>query len=478
METVPVPLEVLQSIFVLCLDRLPLHPTRAPLLLMQICGEWRRVALATPKLWTALNIPVTDSDLIISALRSWLDSSQNRPLDFVVDFENSQRSITSSTQNSYVNVLCAHARRWREARFVLRYEQSTSSFAGHLTPEALPMLQGLSIQIGCPELGIEPDNSEQQSDSSLIPILNSCPFLRSLTLGERSELRLLSQLSSCSLQILRIDSRSGTGTFPFDASTLDRCLSQCPNLIALSINLPDADRIPTISDDEPHSPRFMPRVRTLGITTLTSEALAFVLNRIHVPHLERLYLNVVDSLDGSALTNGFHNLLNNCASSLKELTLLTNVFFEPHIIPSIVGLTNLTSLSLLDIALPFMLVDLFKALTLQFSPSGRLLSPQIISLHHISFELELQDPSSVRHYQEVEVFTAVVGMVLSRWKLPENATSVDGRPVQRLRSFKVGPQFVSHYKHSKSSMWKSVAQGWKDIEGLVQFDLIETHEDV
>ncbi|KAJ6566244.1 hypothetical protein B0H19DRAFT_870849, partial [Mycena capillaripes] len=48
------PYELISEIFIICL---PLHrrvrPSRkcAPLLLAQICGHWRSIAIATPELW-------------------------------------------------------------------------------------------------------------------------------------------------------------------------------------------------------------------------------------------------------------------------------------------------------------------------------------------------------------------------------------------------------------------------------------------
>ncbi|KAJ7029790.1 hypothetical protein C8F04DRAFT_887620, partial [Mycena alexandri] len=53
------PTEITSSIFLQCLpiqERVEPPPSRAPLLLTQVCHHWRQVALVTCRLWSSLYI--------------------------------------------------------------------------------------------------------------------------------------------------------------------------------------------------------------------------------------------------------------------------------------------------------------------------------------------------------------------------------------------------------------------------------------
>jgi hypothetical protein len=79
------PVELLGEIFIRCLPDiyffLP-RPTIAPMLLCQICGYWRRVALATPKLWVRLSVPghAYHHSSHLSLLELWMDRSLDHSL--------------------------------------------------------------------------------------------------------------------------------------------------------------------------------------------------------------------------------------------------------------------------------------------------------------------------------------------------------------------------------------------------------------
>ncbi|KAF7335280.1 F-box domain-containing protein [Mycena sanguinolenta] len=55
------PTEIISEIFVSCLPSYwqrcsTLDPTRAPMLLLRVCGQWRSIALSTPRLWAKINL--------------------------------------------------------------------------------------------------------------------------------------------------------------------------------------------------------------------------------------------------------------------------------------------------------------------------------------------------------------------------------------------------------------------------------------
>jgi hypothetical protein len=80
-----IPIEIWQTIFEECLPRTQfIEPdvNRAPLLLAQIFGFWRRISLSTPALWRSLSVDVTKRSWSSSEslARTWLSRSGACPL--------------------------------------------------------------------------------------------------------------------------------------------------------------------------------------------------------------------------------------------------------------------------------------------------------------------------------------------------------------------------------------------------------------
>ncbi|KAG1777016.1 hypothetical protein EV702DRAFT_1028551 [Suillus placidus] len=80
------PTEILQQIFKSCLpnDRYVVpHILSAPLLLCQICRRWRDIALATPELWSSIDVHdwgVWTADVYTAMVARWLAAARNRQL--------------------------------------------------------------------------------------------------------------------------------------------------------------------------------------------------------------------------------------------------------------------------------------------------------------------------------------------------------------------------------------------------------------
>ncbi|KAJ7236192.1 hypothetical protein C8J57DRAFT_1194449, partial [Mycena rebaudengoi] len=77
------PVEITSSIFLLCLPshgRVVPSPSRAPLLLAQICSQWREVALSTRELWSSL-YPYSQRDQALRALtQTWFSRAKAAPI--------------------------------------------------------------------------------------------------------------------------------------------------------------------------------------------------------------------------------------------------------------------------------------------------------------------------------------------------------------------------------------------------------------
>ncbi|KAF7352418.1 F-box domain-containing protein [Mycena venus] len=79
------PPEIISDIFVHCLpDKRQLdivNPTEAPLLLTQICGLWRKIAISTPELWTSFDLDVGwPEPNLLDVGKTWLERARERPI--------------------------------------------------------------------------------------------------------------------------------------------------------------------------------------------------------------------------------------------------------------------------------------------------------------------------------------------------------------------------------------------------------------
>ncbi|KAJ7138312.1 hypothetical protein C8R44DRAFT_342456 [Mycena epipterygia] len=80
------PEDVIRAIFTACMSsahNAVMSPTQSPLLLCQICSNWRHIALSAPELWASLHIVVPISSRIndlASVVTAWLSRSGVLPL--------------------------------------------------------------------------------------------------------------------------------------------------------------------------------------------------------------------------------------------------------------------------------------------------------------------------------------------------------------------------------------------------------------
>ncbi|KAJ7756282.1 hypothetical protein B0H16DRAFT_1539243 [Mycena metata] len=113
------PPEILAQVFVHFLPAYPEFPPLSgrlsPLLLCQICQEWRAIALSTPSLWSAIRITTpTDVDvpeshevLKLEILKTWLTRSRNCPLS--LSLSGSSQSLLLS---DFLDAIASHCGRW------------------------------------------------------------------------------------------------------------------------------------------------------------------------------------------------------------------------------------------------------------------------------------------------------------------------------------------------------------------------------
>jgi len=92
-DTIEFPVELLCEIFFyFCYDNnssryapyLEPSPNSGPLLLCQVCGQWREIAICTPQLWTSLYIHKLNPALPL--LKLWIERSRDHPFSFFWNF--------------------------------------------------------------------------------------------------------------------------------------------------------------------------------------------------------------------------------------------------------------------------------------------------------------------------------------------------------------------------------------------------------
>ncbi|KAJ7208239.1 hypothetical protein GGX14DRAFT_633804 [Mycena pura] len=160
------PPEIMAEIFKWCIDTgLSLHPSVAPLLLTQICRDWRDLAFSTPALWdTIIEIDFDVHPRAEAFVETWFSHAGARPLSLGI--------ICSETLDSACleSVILQHASRLQSLD-VMTY---SDVFCNLTAVQSFPILRNL-------ELACLYDDDDDEGDTQLFCI-NSAPTLRHLSL--------------------------------------------------------------------------------------------------------------------------------------------------------------------------------------------------------------------------------------------------------------------------------------------------------
>jgi hypothetical protein len=160
------PPEVLQIIFVECIDPYPsypvMHPASAPLVLGRVCSGWRQVAYRTPALWNCIHIVIPYdrinsvasglADLRLQAMKEWLARSGALPLhlslygndvDCVHLTEYFPPTFRPHSTCKYADALLPFAERW--ASLILRLSPRLLHPWSVLSGRTLSRLRGIAL---------------------------------------------------------------------------------------------------------------------------------------------------------------------------------------------------------------------------------------------------------------------------------------------------------------------------------------------
>ncbi|KAJ7713803.1 hypothetical protein B0H16DRAFT_1809308, partial [Mycena metata] len=117
-----------------CVRRSRSHPSEGPLLLVQICHQWRQIALHTPELWRDLHFTDRSS---VELFKLWLDRSRDLSLNLA--FESWDIALTGR----FIEASIAHSRRWQVVELNLPIDFYTTL---DLSNVSLPILHSISLK--------------------------------------------------------------------------------------------------------------------------------------------------------------------------------------------------------------------------------------------------------------------------------------------------------------------------------------------
>ena len=155
------PTDVLQEIFLSCLpinhDSI-ITKKEAPILLTQVCGSWRRIALNTPLLWASIHIPInppflraagdeTATELRmmrrVTAVREWLSRSKDCPLSFT--FGSNPNTVGPYQHcDDIISLLLLRLTRWR--RVSISASKYYVAIFMALDGRRMPLLESITIR--------------------------------------------------------------------------------------------------------------------------------------------------------------------------------------------------------------------------------------------------------------------------------------------------------------------------------------------
>ncbi|KAJ7916029.1 hypothetical protein B0H13DRAFT_2451136 [Mycena leptocephala] len=193
------PPEITVAIFGHCMPLRPVWPSprEAPLLLAQICRQWREICLDTPQLWASIAF---GSKRSVELLKKWLSRARNYPLTLYL------HTLSEERAQMLMEVVKPYCSQWQDVRFVL------PSSMDHQLSLSLPRLERLTLD------GLVP-----KSDRMRAPIvLGDAPLLRYADIRNIKIDRPLERLTTLRLRATDVRTR-------IDEAQTIAALRCCPN---------------------------------------------------------------------------------------------------------------------------------------------------------------------------------------------------------------------------------------------------------
>ncbi|KAF7335155.1 F-box domain-containing protein [Mycena sanguinolenta] len=207
------PPEITSLIFLNCLpDASPFpqpSPLSAPLLLAQICRQWRDIAIASPGLWQSIGLIDTRS---VGVFETWLARSGNHPLNLSLNCVDPERAA------SLIDVCIPHAHRWQDIHLAL----PVGLLMRLKLQLPMPLLSKISLSLRGP-FSREQLEEGAPDDPILLP---NAPILREADIGTYPDLRF--ELPWAQL--------TGLTLAKSDIAECFAILKMCPDLVTLDVS--------------------------------------------------------------------------------------------------------------------------------------------------------------------------------------------------------------------------------------------------
>ncbi|CAK5270690.1 unnamed protein product [Mycena citricolor] len=318
------PTELLETLFIACLPEKHnalLAMTECPLLLTHVCRRWRTVALALPRLWCSLHVPIVYLMYCEGRrrlLRQWLERSRELPLSLSVrgvqpgsgleededEWVDENGCMTTGSKAAF-RIVAKHTHRARRLELT------------HIDASDLEAQGSLPIDIANLEhLALNDLNSRWSSSTPFLPCVQG-PSLRALVVVGYSPLLVetLPLWSRCLVSV-KLASLNTAEPQPTLALVFE-ILGELPQLRVLEANV-NYDR--TGLEGMPDTVR-APCLRTLAVlndSTIATELLARLLTVLDCPELVSLTLPT-DRSDIAEIPFSAFSVLGCRSPKLREL---------------------------------------------------------------------------------------------------------------------------------------------------------------
>ncbi|KAJ7604835.1 hypothetical protein DFH06DRAFT_1068165 [Mycena polygramma] len=283
------PPEITSLVFTYCLPEstsLPQpSPLKAPLLLAQICRQWRDIAIATPELWQSIGLIDTRS---VGVFETWLARSGNHPLDL------SLHCVDPDRAGSLIDVCIPHAHRWRDVGLALPIGLLTR--LENLPP--MPVLRRISLSLAGP---FRRERSDSEAECP-IPLL-TVPRLCDADISTYPDLRFdlpWGQLATLTLAKLEV-------------AECFAIFNRCPDLVTLDISTTSQITTALAIGDEPIA---LPLLESFTFST----GFCSVIHRLRLPRLSHLHIRETIAAN-TTHTSCLQALIQHSAAPIQRLSL-------------------------------------------------------------------------------------------------------------------------------------------------------------
>ncbi|KAK7449808.1 hypothetical protein VKT23_013284 [Stygiomarasmius scandens] len=309
------PLEVLQTIFINCLEPFPiLSAHEAPMLLTRICSKWRSTAIGTPELWASIHVALVEAkhpfesygstcNSIREGLRTFLLRSGSLPLNISLCSEFPTGPGTLCWEdivdeiNQTLEILLPHHKRWKYLKLQVPLLCVTS--VERLRGEDLLNLETVSIICFKDECITPPPPTR--------PFFENAPRLQRLSLGSQTPSTMLRFIGSVDwARLTHLVFCFGYWETPSMMTPLPSkhvidMLKLCVNLEECAISLPGTANLGT--SPWTNLTITLPKLKKFAIACYyPSQIMSFLLDLFVTPGLREL------ALDGTARSPSNRNV--------------------------------------------------------------------------------------------------------------------------------------------------------------------------